>query len=456
SPAFPPVPFPVDPVEVLLRRVEETAPELLMGELKALNDKLPVHYYLMALLADTMPVRAETDFADCLLTGIQAFPGDPGLRALLYSFCRLPLPPKVAASLLVDIAKEVHDDQFYSLTEPLWDILMRNQEFAEVLALLQQCEARMTDFQSHAKLAFMLHLLRFGIWKAEADWVESTFQFIEENSRLLSSYAEGELDLLQLTWEYKRNHVKRDAGPGLADQMHAALQSYFLLPEEERDRPFVECQIRIASSVDLVQSTFPEYRSETPVAILNPWIAVGREIVFRQQGNRPRSRELDSRIGNRIRSFLLTQESMTNRSFRGLLWNSVALLVGMRVAMVLLAGLLVVVVGTSLHSVAGLKGGLSAANAFASGLLGLYPIEHFVVQPCWNWFCGRMARQFYRSQWRRALLLFLADSRLHPNDFRRAAAELRGRNLDSATWLLAFMSGDPAVYIYSLAQVHLS
>ncbi|MCA9063492.1 MAG: hypothetical protein KDA96_10550, partial [Planctomycetaceae bacterium] len=442
--------------ETLLQRARETDAATLFQELKAEDTKTPVHFYVMALLSDALPGRSPTRFARCLLSGLQAHSNDPGLLSLLYTFYRQPLNPEHAASLLADTAKVITDDRFYSLTEPLWDILIRNRDFVEVLALLEECEQRLRDFRINSKLAFMLHILRAGIWKADAEWVQSTFRFLEENSRLLSPYAEGELDLLTLAWDYRRKCPARPPGPGLKERMYSALESYFVLPEEERDAAFVECQIEIASSVELVQSAFPDYQSEEREPIMGLWLTVAHEVAFRQLGSRPYFRDLDKTMGRRIRAFLATLESTTNRSFRGRLWNFLAVSVATRFAMLVLAALAALLVTVPVHLVFGVDGGLSAAIAVGVAVISLYPIEVFVIRRGWSWYCHRMANRFYRSQWRRAMLQFLADSRLHPRDFHNAALELHQQQMDSATWVLLFMPGDPTVQLYAMAQVYLS
>ncbi len=163
-----------DYLSALMEEVRTSSPEAVFNRLNGKAEKSPFEYYALAVLSDTLPDRSTEKFVSHLLAGLAASPKDNGLRGMLYALFRQALTPAEIPTILLKTARVIRNDSFYSLTEPLWDILVRRYPFAKVRELLAQCESSASRFRIEAKLAFYLHLLRISMFRADREWIEQT------------------------------------------------------------------------------------------------------------------------------------------------------------------------------------------------------------------------------------------------------------------------------------------
>lgn len=439
-----------DYLTALLDEIRTSSPAAVLEKLAAKADKSPFEFYVMAVLSDTQPDRSTETFVRHILAGLNAHSKDAGLRGILYSLFRQPLPASEIPALLVRTSKVIRTDTFYSLTEPLWDILIRSYPFEKVRELLEKCEAMLRDFRIEGKLAFYLHLLRISLFRADKTWIQQTFEFLEDSHASLSSMAEYELDRLQNAWSYLQQREMNPPKGELQQKMDKAIEEYFSGPEETREHSVLECQTRIATSIDEVTKSFPfDVDDEKLSSFLQLWFSVSSELLWR-----PRNLSRDaSQTDRRIIWFLSTLQAQTDRSRYGKTWDLVAMLIHSYSAAGIFA---VAVIAASVFMLRlfveqGMAFGLSLALGIVAAILG----HIYLIKPYWNRFCRKMAVKCYNGFWRREVLQFLGQSQLSSDEFFYRARELRDSKMDYVTWTLNLIRVDDAMPLYTTAQMFL-
>ncbi len=439
-----------DYLSALMEEVRTSSPEAVFNRLNGKAEKSPFEYYALAVLSDTLPDRSTEKFVSHLLAGLAASPKDNGLRGMLYALFRQALTPAEIPTILLKTARVIRNDSFYSLTEPLWDILVRRYPFAKVRELLAQCEAQLRDFRIEAKLAFYLHLLRISMFRADREWIEQTVAFLEDSHSSLNSMNEYELDRLQLAWAYLQEREANPPKNELQQRMDKAIEQYFSDPEETRANGIYDCQVRIATSIEEVTKSFPfDVDDEKLSPFLQLWFSVSSDLEWR-----PRHLHRDaSQTDRRIVWFLATLQAQTDQSRYGKTWDLVATLIhsysAAGIFAVLVCAVSVFVLRLFIEPEAAFI--VSLVIAILTAIVG----HIYLIKPYWNRYCRKMAIKCYHALWRREVLQFVGQSQLSSDQFFYRARELRDTKMDYVTWTLNLVRVDDAVPLYATSQLFL-
>jgi hypothetical protein len=262
--------------------------------------------------------------------------------------------------------------------------------------------------------------------------------------------AEIELDRLQCAWEYLQQRSSSPPVGELQEQMAKAIERYFSGPEETRDYGVLECQTRIATSIDEVIKAFPFNADDEKLSpFLHLWFSVSSDLAWR-----PRRLQRDSDLSDRrIVWFLATLQSQTDRNRYGQIWDVVSMLIHSYSA----AGILGVGVITASMFILRLfleQGGAFFGSLAIGGVAAV--VGHiFLIKPYWSRFCRTMAIKCYNGFWRREVLQFLGQSQLSSEEFFNRARELRDKRMEYVSWTLNLVRVDDAVPLYSTAQMFL-
>ncbi len=187
-------------VETAARSPQET-----YKQLKAQPNKSPQTYFLLATLSDLVESKSSNMYLKWLLTGVKEYPDDPGLLRLVSETISAFTEQGSAAATLQTIAKLVSGDDFYRVTEPLWDRLLKEAGFEVFAKTLSLCERQLKHRTLRPKLAFTLHILRLAMCLAPAAWIEERLKFIESHGSELGSGMDDEIELLRLLHKYRQS-----------------------------------------------------------------------------------------------------------------------------------------------------------------------------------------------------------------------------------------------------------
>lgn len=438
---------PQDILSALMDEVRNSSPEAVSVRLQGKTQKSAYDYYVLAILSDTLPGRSTDAFVSQLLAGLVEFPKDTGLRGLLYTLFRQPLNPLEIPRILLRTSKVVRNDGFYSLTEPLWDILVRACPFDKVGELIKKCEAELRDFRVEAKLAFSLHMLRISLFRADHYWIQRTFEFLEENHSSLNSINEYELDRLQIAWTYLQQRDSRPPKNEIQVRMMKAIEQYFSDPEETRSNGIYDCQVHIATSIEDVTKSFPfDVNDKHLSPFLQLWYAVSSELEFRARILNASPEQTDRKIV----WFLTKLQAQTDQSRLGKMWDLMSALIhfyAISFIASLVGGAITFFFVRNLSD-SGISSLCTVVGAITTGIL----FQYGVLKPYWGLYCERMAIKCYNSLWRREVLQFLGQSQISFNQFFSRARALRDPKMDHVTWTLTFVGIDDAIPLYSTAQ----
>jgi hypothetical protein len=282
-------------------------------------DKRPFDFYALAVMSDIVE-KEKLHFANWILKGLAACPGDRGLMSLLYEYLRGPVPEAVMGGMLIATSKAVPNDRFYALTESLWQRFLRAKSFREFRATLEKCEANLRDVNIDCRLAFSIEILKSAIWSAEVEWIEQIMLLIDENFERIPYHVQYDIDILQMLKRYIDQRSKFLSGHPMRQTIDRALRAYFMEDQAEGDREIIACQVQIAADPAGVLAAFPVDSEEDysnlyilwnyavgdvaernlleppPQPDLNAWISRGRALYERIERS-----ILSSKVGIRLK-----------------------------------------------------------------------------------------------------------------------------------------------------------
>ncbi|MFK7776527.1 MAG: hypothetical protein QM501_00210 [Gimesia sp.] len=225
----------------LHERVNDDSLPKLYEDLQSKESKTPYEYYALAVFSDILK-DSEHSFPDWLLEGLKVHAEEPGLFELLRQFFSTEPSYEGTAKLLEATAQVIRSDRFYYLTERAWDEQLKNTPFDTFRQNLLICESNLLDHEVDHMLVFYLHILKTAIWKADEDWINTTFSFMEEHFDRLPYWVEEELEFLYQLKEYREQRVKFLEGGPVRTTIDQAIINYCTKNEQEADRSFLECQ----------------------------------------------------------------------------------------------------------------------------------------------------------------------------------------------------------------------
>ena len=239
-------------------RIETESPQAVYRELADKADKDPYDYFALAILSDVVGDRKDqTQFARWLLEGLKAYPAEHGLLHMMRDYLREVEPSPLLAKLLVACSKAVPTDNFYPLTEPAWENLLREAEFSTCINTLKQCQANLRGIAISGQLIFMIRMLRFALWRDESDWKDRAIDFVEENYEQIPPHMEFELEILSAAHLYVSSRATFLNGDPIRQRIDQAMQSYFTLDQVDGDQAVLQCQLSLLDSTEELLTGFP-------------------------------------------------------------------------------------------------------------------------------------------------------------------------------------------------------
>jgi len=268
----------VDFVQLYERTRDEPLPDL-YAELKSLPQKTPFDYYALAVISDLL-VEEEFSFPYWLLKGLQVHHEEPALFILLHQYFVSVQTIEGLDQLLVQTARVVRTDRFYYLTENAWDRLLREAPFETFRRVLETCEMHLLDHEVDHLLVFYVHLLKAAIWKADPNWLRTTFAQLEEHVDRMPFWLELEFEFLFVLKSYQENRADFLTGGPVRKLIDQSIIDYCTQSEQVADRSFLECQHALVSQRDELMREFklPAVGCETAVIV---WETIAADVFQR-------------------------------------------------------------------------------------------------------------------------------------------------------------------------------
>lgn len=236
----------------IYQRVETESPKALFDEYRKRTGKSPFDYYAMALLAD-VSTNDSLMFFKLVLTGLQKHRQEAGLMNLLYEYLQQDFEAKDIPVMLSAVSKVINDQQFYFLTEKLWDQFLRQVDFKVWANALAKCESNLQDFRIEGQLAFYIHILPAAIFKGGGSWLQQKVEFLQENGQEIPEALEMDLELVNQLLEYRKS-LASDTSYSL--EIHAAIREYYLLGGRKGDEAIINLQHSFAQNPGLLLDNF--------------------------------------------------------------------------------------------------------------------------------------------------------------------------------------------------------
>ena len=214
----------------------------------------------LALISDLVQ-KDRTMFFRWLATGLKAHPHDLGLSSLIRSYLASPnIPIHSLPQTLLTFSKVVDSDEFFFFTERAWKRLFRESDFTVFRKTLAACESNLKSFSIQNRLTFYLSLLRISIWKADPQWVQQIFQFVDENGLELGPYAEFELEFVNFLMGYRKVHQHIIGKDNTRREIHEAIVAWCDQPDSESDPKILSLIHRLANNGQLLLNAFPVHQ----------------------------------------------------------------------------------------------------------------------------------------------------------------------------------------------------
>lgn len=451
----------------LAERLKSESPDTLFTELKVKQNKTPYDYYALAVLSDLVE-KSAAGFGGWLVQGVAEHPSEGALKQLLHEYFRSPAigkqASKVLLKLLPALAKAVRTDDFYPLTEPAWQVVLRECEFYEFSAALQQCERELRDSHIVGRMAFLIHILKSAAWRdpdpENESWSARQFAFIEENFEAIPPWLEWDVDLLGLAREYLAVRGEFAAGSPLRTRMDAALKDYFSEAQEVGDRSILACQMELLGNSDALLEEFPIESAELFSQFYPIWAWATHDVAERQ--SIAEQTEVNETIwASRADALLARLEKACNNSLSGFMWSGCLALRFFGIGLVLffcsiLSIMLTLALGNLIYFGFGdaypAIFGLLIVIAIVGAAIGsLYYIKPFLDRKLWFPLNGKFAAACYRKIWRREVFDFQKRSHV-PDQFFRAVFAHFSEKSATASWVNEFVQQDYAPALLATAQ----
>ncbi|QDU86970.1 hypothetical protein Pla175_03240 [Pirellulimonas nuda] len=455
SPPTRPKPTPKRPAP-LTQRLTTEPPGELYAQLMQKQHKSPFDYYALAVLADVVERKAPLKFAEWLLAGVRAHPGDGALARLLHEYVRGPLPDGAAEKLLPAVARVVRNDGFYALTEPLWRSLLRETSVDEFAGLLAACERELHDTQIVGRMVFYVQLAGGALLMGEHPWPLQAIDYVERNFEQIPPWMEQDVDMLGVLREYAAVRARFVQGHPLRAQIDAALRDYFTQDQQAGDRSVVACQVAIASDLDGLAAAFPLEENELYEAFYPIWAFVSWDVGERhappveQESPAP---DWSGRVVELVR--LLGRQGMD--SVTELKWGTVGCLTGLLATVITAAvvGVVYLVLAAVVRLIYSQPPDwlfIAFIIACIVGPAALWLVVKHKLNPrIRDPYREKIAKRMFRDVWRPGVLRFLQRSHLDDHIFRTLLGKTPA-DIPMAAEIYRFVQQDYAVPMLVTAQ----
>jgi len=183
------------------QRLKQESPVVLYKELLNRQNKTPYEYFTLALIADVVTEKPLL-FYQWIATGLQEHPNDQGL----------------------------------------WQQLLAKADFPVFQSTLHQCESNLKLFDDRGKHAFYSHILKRAIWKADDQWLDRVFNFLDNNASNLNSDSEFTLHLLEKMRDFQSKSQKLVGNNPIRQKIRDTIVAYYSSDTEVGDRTMARAQ----------------------------------------------------------------------------------------------------------------------------------------------------------------------------------------------------------------------
>ncbi|MEM8943772.1 MAG: hypothetical protein AAGD11_01210 [Planctomycetota bacterium] len=438
-------------------RIEAESPQAIYQELAEKSDKDPYEYFALAILADVADRKDPLQFARWLLEGLRVYPSEHGLLHLMRDYLREVDPSPVLSKLLIACSQAVPTDNFYPLTEPAWENLLREADFSACIATLKQCQSNLGGIAIGGQLIFMLRMLRFALWRDKSDWKDQAIDFIEENYEQIPPHMELELEILAAAHRYVGVREEFLNGDALRERIDHAMQSYFTLDQVEGDQAVLQCQLSLLDNTGSLLDEFPADGSDECQTMYTLWDWISTDVADRYGVEQPEEVNTNLWLG-RCSALLKQCRAHTKGSAGGWRWQLVMLaylcvkgslyfLIPTLLCFVLVIGML----GMISDSAEGPLAIVLLTLSIGAGLYGAWKMSKWLERRFWIPYCMREAKSNYHHLWRREVLDFLDRSQLNFHLATQLMAHASTED-DVDSWVSHFMQQDFALAIFATAR----
>jgi len=426
-------------------RLRELAPDEVLRELTAYGEKSPANWVHQALLTDELAADNPLALFDVLIEGVRATRGAPAVVHVLNEACREELLVG-AASKLVQRLLELcagpgrpsgfHPSWYYFATESLWCELIERAPFDGVRALLARCRERLGEAGHDAYLILLFRLLRRGLFRADPDWIDESWEELETRYSDLPPWLQEELDLFQWLDRYRPLRAEFVAGHPFRAHVDAALRRIVAGDEVAADREFLALQVQALDRPRELAEAFP-FGDEELDAVLGPLFWYADQVADRRGEEET---EFTPQLAHRrVQEFLYRIERTTDGSLLGRVWNLVHFL---------LLALLFVLFAAPLFVCAVLKGTPQLV------VLGLLVPYYLLLWLAWRrrWI-GRVMDaatdpiedRIYARHWRAETQDFLASTLMPWGVLLETLRDFKESSVTNDKFLFAYLLRDPGM-----------
>ncbi|MCC9655647.1 hypothetical protein [Rhodopirellula halodulae] len=432
------------------------------------DSRTPLEYYTLAVLSDLVKKPSErskwqSDFMRWLLLGLKEHPGEPGLLSLLAGTLRGDVPLDQAAKVLPSLAKTIRSPNFYRLTEPLWERLVRQQPFEETQQLLQQCESELRQTDPRPRSAFYLRLLRTAIWKAPRSWSESKLMELSQHAADFDDVMHMDYEFIELLLDYLSNQQPASMESNSRATMDAFLRTYCTGDGPDATAEMIHKLDQIARNAHQIRTALPADSDEDAHALfMLMMMATGdlaetSGVVANQVDDEKNSRQAVSCL----KDLKHTLETVGNRAswidvrWKWLPFAGLYLLFGI----VFTLSWILFMSAISAFASAGEEGALTIV-ALIGGLVA-FPLAFFwwfypkYLEPKSDVSRQRYFASCYEKFWRERVFRYVQSCGEAPSDSLRRLQEAAAYH-DDTEWMnlvLSFCHGDRGLLIFARAQL---
>lgn len=446
----------------LVDRIADESPRELFAELRNKPNKTPYDFYALALLSDIVE-KSATGFAKWLIEGIATHRQDGALKQLLHDMFRGPQTGATLLKLLPLAARAIRTDEFYPLTEPAWQVVLRECSFEQFATVFDRCEAELRDSHIVGRMAFLIHVLKTALWvdPAEDGWSARQFRFVEENFESIPPWLEWDVEILGLAREYLEVRQQFATGSPLRMKMDAALKDYFSEPQEVGDRSIVTAQMEVLTSGDALMTEFPIEEGDLISKFYPIWAWASHDVAERQSIAQEEPEVNEKIWANRAAALLERLEKECNNSLTGVMWSGSLLLrfVGIGLAFLLPTIILYAILAGTIEVIGANVGRSSVEGwdilpvllAVGGAIFVGWKSKGILDQRVWFPLNGRFATKCYHRSWRRELMDFQRRSHVPDRFFRALFGHFADKSA-TATWVNQFVQQDYAPALLAGAQ----
>ena len=432
------------------RSVTELAladPESTYQRLRKSESRTPQDYFVLAVLSDLLERESAHRFLKYLLMGIKTHPGDPGLTQLIVEYMRGDVPTDAAPGILIATAKACRSAEFYRITEPLWERLLREGEFDTFAKTLKQCEGQLRQADPKPRTVFYLRVLKLALWKAPDEWIDEVLEKLESEAVDLDASSESELEFLTLVRGYQKEDRQRIGDSATRKRIDRMIQDYCLGDWQAAAATVTQVLDEVARDGHGMMAAFPlvkgadEHRLVMICMIIAGDVASQTGADFDDVDERKSNRQAATALSD-LRESLGAVGARITWLHRRYYWGSFFLLVLFPPFM--LAGAI------SQESWAALSIVWVGATTAAYFLL----LKPKWLDPTTEQKIQRILLRSYESRWRSRLFRYIQSCGEHPSSALARLHATSERNGESG-WMgvvLSFVQSDPALVIFGRAQ----